>query len=245
MATVTIVGLGPGPLSLLTLEAKDELLRAEKVFFRTGSYPAFAWLRDLGKTVVPFDTLYGFQWQHPTDKYKFMTEALLKEAVIRGQAVYAVPGSPFVSEDTTMRLQIRGAEAGVGIKVVGGMSYIDCALASLNFDTRFGLQVVMETHVRSKRFSHRLAMLVSLRGKLQHDLLETYPPDHLVTLLWTEGLPAWETKHKVIALADLDREHADREKFFASLFVPPVDPDRKTSPEIWAKVHRQSPVSVK
>ena len=52
-------------------------------------------------------------------------------------------------------------------------------------------------------------------------LLETYPPDHLVTLIWTEGLPAYDTESKIIVLSDLSREYGD-EKYFASLFVPPL-----------------------
>jgi tetrapyrrole methylase family protein/MazG family protein len=225
MPTVTVIGLGPGPLSLLTKEAEGELLRADKVFFRTRFYPAYDWLCDLGKTLVSFDQLYPLPWPKPEDKYKFMVEALLKEAVVRGHAVYAVPGSPLVLEATTRMLRESGVEAGVEIRVVHGLSFIEPALAAVNFDWSMGLQVVMPwMHVRSKSFSQRLAMLVCqieiMKGTTQW-LLETYPPDHLVTLIWTAGLPAYETEHKVITLENLDCEYGDM-KYFASLFVPPV-----------------------
>ena len=51
-AVITIVGLGPGPLVLLTKEAESELLAAEKVFFRTGAHPVYDWLKRQGKHVA-------------------------------------------------------------------------------------------------------------------------------------------------------------------------------------------------
>jgi hypothetical protein len=51
-------------------------------------------------------------------------------------------------------------------------------------------------------------------------LLEKFPPDHPVTLIWTDGLPAYKTQSKTVALADLAREYGEG-KFFASLYVPP------------------------
>jgi tetrapyrrole methylase family protein/MazG family protein len=235
MATITVVGLGPGPVSLLTKEAERELLQADKIFFRTGSYPAYDWLGGLGKTLVCFDRLYhSFRWPSCEDLYSFMTNALLKEVEIKGSAVYALPGSPVVLEDTTRMLLIRGAERGVEVKVVQGMSFIEPALAAINFDAGMGLQIVLpRMHVRSGRFSKRLGMLVcQIEAREQANeppridltmqwLLETYPPDHPVTLIWTAGLPAYEIEHKVVALKELEREYG-KARYFASLFVPPV-----------------------
>jgi hypothetical protein len=55
-------------------------------------------------------------------------------------------------------------------------------------------------------------------------LREKYPADHRVTLIWTEGLPRYETQSKVIALGDLAREYGAG-KYFASLYVPPLKLD--------------------
>jgi hypothetical protein len=52
-------------------------------------------------------------------------------------------------------------------------------------------------------------------------LLKVYPPDHLVTLIWTDGLPAYKTQSKAMALKNLAREYGEA-KFFASLYVPPM-----------------------
>jgi tetrapyrrole methylase family protein/MazG family protein len=112
MKRITVVGTGPGPTSCLTKEAEAELLRADKVFFRTGAHPVYEWLRSLGKHVLSFDLLYTTRWPEPEDIYEFMVSALLKEVAIKGEAIYAVPGSPDVLEDTTNLLRLRGPKGG-------------------------------------------------------------------------------------------------------------------------------------
>jgi tetrapyrrole methylase family protein/MazG family protein len=235
MPKVTVVGIGPGPTEYVTKEVESELLRADKVFFRMGSHPVYEWLRSLGKHVVCFDLLYTTPWPEPGDIYEFMVAALLKEATLRGEAVYAVPGNPGVLEETTTLLRLRGPKEGVEVRVLPGVSFLDQILAELNFDFSLGLQVVLPlTHLQPGLFTAKLALLVcqieaaslpreSPRADLTMNfLLKAYPPDHLVTLIWTDGLPAYKTHSKAIPLKDLAREYGQG-KFFASLYVPPLD----------------------
>ena len=237
MPTISVVGLGPGPLSLLTKEAEQELLRAPKVFFRTNKYPAYDWLRSLGKTLVAFDGVYSFRWPHADQMYGFMVDALLKEATNTGSAVYALPGDPHILELTTTLLRERGRAAGIEVKVVAGLSFIEIALNAIEVDAGDGLQIVLpRRHVARGLFSPLLAMLVCLiEAKLHlsdpHSvdqtaawLLNAYPPDHAVTLIWTSGLPAYDVERKRFALADLEREYGEG-RYFSSLFVPPLARD--------------------
>lgn len=234
MPTIVVVGLGPGPLSLLTKEAEHELLRAPKVFFRTSKYPAYDWLAGLGKTLVAFDGLYTFRWTDADPMYGFMVDALMKEAVTTGSAVYALPGDPNILEDTTTLLRARGRAAGIEVKVVTGLSFVEVALNAIEYDASQGLQIVLpRRHVATGLFSTRLALLVcELEAKIQPSdppavgqtvkwLLKAYPPDHLVTLIWTMGLPAYDIEHKRVALRDLEREYGAG-GYFASLLVPPL-----------------------
>ncbi|MGB2632859.1 MAG: SAM-dependent methyltransferase [Candidatus Acidiferrum sp.] len=113
MATITVVGTGPGPTAYLTKEAEAELLSANKVFFRTKAHPVYDWLNGLGKHLHSFDVLYTMRWANPEDIYEFMVAALFKEAELTGAAVYAVPGSADVLEDTTNLIRIKGRKEGV------------------------------------------------------------------------------------------------------------------------------------
>jgi tetrapyrrole methylase family protein / MazG family protein len=234
MAAITVIGLGPGPLAYLIKEAEQELLLEDKIFFRTRVHPAYAWLHGLGKQLVCFDQLYTFKWTKPEEIYDFMASALLKEAELSGKAVYALPGSPVVLEHTTGLLQSRGAATGIEVRIIHGMSFLEPALGEVNIHSSTALQIVLPlAHLGHGRYRQDIPLLIcqiearSLPlDKPRVDLttswlLERYPPDHPVTLIWTDGLPAYKTQSKMIALKDVVREYGDG-KFFASLYVPPV-----------------------
>jgi tetrapyrrole methylase family protein/MazG family protein len=235
MSRITVVGIGPGPFSCITKEAEAALLGAQKIFFRVGSHPVYEWLRGLGKHLVCFDKLYATPWVQPGDVYEFMVSALLKEAVLAGEAVYAVPGSPDVLEVTTNLIRSWAPKEGVEVRVIPGVSFLDEALAAISFDFSLGLQVVLPlTHLQHGLFTPRLALMVCQIEATKNSqeaprvdltmefLLRSYPPQHPVTLVWTDGMPEYKTQTKVVALEDLAREYG-AVKFFASLYVPPLD----------------------
>src|SRR2546422_6139359 len=99
---ITIIGTGPGSLEYLTIEARDALLAAEKIFFRMSAYPVYQWLKSQGKHVLCFDLVYTIPLIKRADIiYDLMTDAILKETEMRGHACFALPGNPGVLEDTT------------------------------------------------------------------------------------------------------------------------------------------------
>ena len=204
-----MVGVGPGATSYLTKEVEAELLRAAKIFFRTGAHPVYEWLRGQGKHLVCFDKLYDTPWANPGDIYEFMVAALFKEAQLRGEAIYAVPGSPDVLEETTNLIRLRGAKEGVEVRVLP-LTHLQHGL----FNARMAL-MVCQIEARSNPLDKPRVDLT------MEFLLKAYPPEHVVTLLWTDGLPDYKTHARSVALKDLAREYGDA-KFFASLYVPPV-----------------------
>lgn len=236
MPVITIVGLGPGPVEGLTREAEQALLRVDKVFLRTGGHPVCGWLRDQGKLVICFDHVYAVPWPQPGDVYEFIMNALMTEASLRGMAVYGLPGSPVVLEDTTRDLRRRGAAQGIDVQVVLGVGFLDQLLAEVNLDSSLGFQVVLPLrHLQHGHFDKHLPMIVcQIQAGRPHErpridlttswLLNAYPSDHLVTLVWTDGLPAFVTQSKVVALQDLATAY-DEVKSSASLYVPPLPRD--------------------
>ena len=234
MKTITIVGLGPGPAAQLTKEAEDTLLSADKIFFRTCSHPVHAWLVERGKHVVCFDRLYSLPWKAGGAVYEFMVSALLKETELKRAVTYALPGSPVFLEDTTQLLREKASAAGVQIRLVHGLSFVEEALGQLNLDFALGLQVVLPwTHLETGLFTPKLALLVCQieARRLPEDephveltmkwLLKAFPANHPVTLIWTEGLPEYRTQTLRTPLKDLAEAYGTV-KFFASLYVPPL-----------------------
>jgi uncharacterized protein YabN with tetrapyrrole methylase and pyrophosphatase domain len=234
MASIMIVGLGPGPLGQLTKEAEAELLAADKVFFRTGAHPVYGWLEKLGKHVACFDRLYDLPWKQGGEVYEFMVSALLKEAELHGNVTFALPGSPVFLEDSTRLLRERASAAGLQVRLIHGLSFVEEALELLNLDFEAGLQVVLpRTHLETGRFTTKLGLLVcqieakgsstdAPRVDLTMEwLLRAYPAEHPVTLIWTDGLPDYKTQTREMALKNLVSEYGEA-KYFSSLYVPPL-----------------------
>lgn len=234
MTTITVVGLGPGPLSQMTQEAEQHLRGGAKIFFRASAYPAYDWLHGLGKSLVSFDGLYSMPWPDATALYEFMVTALLKEVSLRDEVTFALPGSPLVLEDTVQILKARGPAAGVDIRIIHGVSFVEVALAAVDFDFKAPLQVVLpRLHLQSDLIDSRSALLVCQPQATGHPteapridltldwLQRRYPADHPVTLIWTSGPPNYRTEHATVPLADLARAYGER-TYDASLFVPPL-----------------------
>lgn len=109
---------------------------------------------------------------------------------------------------------------------------MDLALAEINFDFSQGLQIVLPlTHLQNGLFTKHSALLVcqieaasSWLNTPRVDLtlkflLEVYPPDHLVTLIWTASLPEYTIHSKALALKNLVSEYGEA-KFFQPVCPP-------------------------
>ncbi len=94
--TLKVVGLGPGGMNYLTLEALESLEAAEVVYLRTEKHPVIDKLRERGIKFESYDSFY--------EKFESFDEVYLsvaKDVVAKteiGPVVYAVPGNPFVAE---------------------------------------------------------------------------------------------------------------------------------------------------
>ena len=91
---ITVVGLGPGDPRQMTVEAWETLTKAPRVFARTRNHPAVQALIERGVPCESFDGLDD--------------EALCKELMEAGEAVYAVPGDPLVRDRSVELLLAKG-----------------------------------------------------------------------------------------------------------------------------------------
>ncbi|MGN0779982.1 MAG: nucleoside triphosphate pyrophosphohydrolase [Aristaeellaceae bacterium] len=61
-SVITVVSLGPGDPSLLTLQTADALRHAKRLMLRTEQHPVAAWLKEQGIPYVSFDPYYDHFW---------------------------------------------------------------------------------------------------------------------------------------------------------------------------------------
>jgi Protein containing tetrapyrrole methyltransferase domain and MazG-like (predicted pyrophosphatase) domain len=123
---VTVVGLGPGPLGLVTQETRDAIAAATTRFVRTTRHPSAALVGD----AISFDDEYE---RHATfaEVYAAIATRVSDAAVHDGSALYAVPGSPGVLEDVVQRLL---GDTRLDVRVLSAVSFLDLAWLRLGID---------------------------------------------------------------------------------------------------------------
>ena len=226
LGTITIIGLGPGDARHLTREAWDVLRAVGEVWLRTSRHPTVSQLPQ-GLIWHSFDDLYeaadGFE-----QVYAAIIDHVLDLGRRPGGVVYAVPGDPMVGEATVTGLVSRAREAGLGVRVVHGLSFIEPTLAALELDALPGLQVydALELATRhhpplNPNLPAVVAQLYSrqLAADCKLTLMNQYPDAHEVTLASGAGTCEQNVAH--LPLYELDRR--DDIAHLTTLFVPALD----------------------
>ncbi len=138
-ARLIVVGLGPGRWEHLTLEAWEILRDTPTIYLRTARHPTVDELRDRlpETTLVSFDDLYetadSFEGLYDEIARRLLTIAHT-EAMEGRAAIYAVPGHPLAGERVSTLLREQAEGAGVHMRIVEGLSFLEPVFTALGFD---------------------------------------------------------------------------------------------------------------
>ncbi|HZT95847.1 MAG TPA: SAM-dependent methyltransferase, partial [Chloroflexota bacterium] len=127
---VTVVGLGPGAFEHLTVEALEELKRADRIYVRTARHPT---VEDI-QAHLPHLEVHSFDAVYEVcDSFEEVYAQIVKQLFERAQLediLYAVPGSPSVDETTVALLVELSKHNHWPVKIVQGLSYVEPVLAA-------------------------------------------------------------------------------------------------------------------
>jgi len=141
LATITIVGLGPGDAGLLTREAWELFQAANVLYLRTAIHPTVAALPQ-HLELRSFDALYESAGAFG-EIYDRIAADLVERAGAGEDALYAVPGHPLIAEATTRRLLALANERGIATRIVAGLSFVEPVCTALALDPlEHGLQLI-------------------------------------------------------------------------------------------------------
>lgn len=222
---ITVVGLGPGPYSMLTREASATLEQAPKVWLRTSRHPTVAEL----PPSVRWEALdYVYDRCESFDcLYRELAEEVLSIARREGEAVYAVPGDPSVAEDSVRELLRLAKEVGIEVSVVPGVSFLEAGLAAARTTLTGALQVLEAGRVSAA--NPLLDLLIYqvedsfVASDVKLELLHKYADDHQVVLIHSAGGTGRQSV-ETVHLHDLDRQ-GDVDHLTA-LYLPASAPER-------------------
>lgn len=237
-AAITIIGLGPGSIKDLTLQAREKLAQAahdqQIVYFRTIIHPTVEILKqdipDL--QIESFDRLYD-ESQDWSTLYQQIAEEVCNLAASQS-IIYAVPGHPLIGE-TSVQLVLRMArERNLSTEVVAGLSFIEPVCTLLELDPfESGTQIIDATNLASlgihevggkiiptvpllvvQLYNRRVASQVKLA------LGECYPDEWPVKLVRAAGI---NQDQQIIEMPLYELDRNTFANHLSTLYVPPVD----------------------
>ncbi len=212
-ARVVVVGLGPAGPDLMTAATRLAIDDARHRYLRTARHPAAAAVRDFRSFDDLYDATASFE-----EVYAGIVDALVEAAAAHGEVLYAVPGSPLVSERTVELLR---ADARIELEVLPSLSFLDLAWARLRIDPLdASVRLVDGPSFAVQAAGERGPLLVGQCWSRQIvsdiKLAVEHPPETRVTVLQRLGSP--DEAVFEIEWADLDRSvEVDH---LTTLFVP-------------------------
>jgi tetrapyrrole methylase family protein / MazG family protein len=213
-AAITVVGLGSGDESQLTLGIWNKLNGAGSsdvsIRMRTDQHPVVQALRERGVVMESFDDIY--ETESSFDQvYERIAERLMEEALSEGkEIVYAVPGHPMVAEATVQLLRERCEKRGVSLQVLGGESFLDQTFVRLGLDPIEGFTLLDGTSLKSDTINPRVHTIVAqvydqlTASEVKLTLMEKFPDDYMVVVGHALGVAGQERIDRV-PLYELDR----------------------------------------
>jgi len=227
MAGITIIGLGPGNSSQITREAWEEICNAKELWLRTRQHPTIAFLPDTVH-LESFDDLYD-----AGESFEGVYSAIVKKILDLGKreqgVIYAVPGDPFIAEATGPEITRQARLAGINIRIINGLSFLEPAFSALGLDPFPQLTLVdaLELSLRNiPSFPVDKPALVAqiysrlVAAEVKTTLNSIYPDEHLVTLVHSAGTS--QEIVEVLPLFEIDR--SPHIGLLTILYVPPLGP---------------------
>ena len=229
MTTITIIGLGPGDPGLVTRSAWEALETAGEIYLRTSRHPTVAELPP-DMTIHSFDAIY-----EAAEDFAEVYRQIAAEIVALGSrpqgVLYAVPGDPTVGEATTWLIRRLAAQAGLVVRVIPGVSFVEPACWALGLDPleRDGLQVLDAMVVAASHAppfdTSRPALLAqcysrAVASDVKLTLLHSFPPDHPVTVLRAAGTAAEDLRRTPLYALDRSQDF----DHLTTLYLPPISP---------------------
>lgn len=220
---VHVLGLGPGPSGLITVETMELLANAGEVLARTSRHPCVEDLRARGVCIRSMDRHYE-TGSSMEEVYTSIVGEVVEEARARGEVYYATPGFPLLAERTVQLL----LEEDVEVRIHGAVSFLDAVFSALELDAVEGLLLLDGDRLAERGYrvlDPRVGtLLVQVDSRLEASevklvLLEVYPSSHTVRVVSSAG--TGEERVEEVPLEELDRR--DRFDHLTTIYVPALD----------------------
>jgi len=262
---IYVVGLGIVGTRQITKEVEAVLRKSERVFILFYQEIMHDYIaRDLGTPVTDLHDEYA-EGLDRLQTYRKMADRVMDAAVEATSPIaLALYGHPTIFVTPTRLIQEEAHERGLRVKVLPGISSMDCLFADIGFDPgSSGIQMYEATDFLLRRFvpvtavplflwqigALETGLYIARRSKperfvrLRQYLQIFYPEDHILYLLRTATYPFTRSEQRAFRLRDFEKQHLYVDPVH-TLYVPPLaeksTQDVELAERITSKTHLSS-----
>ena len=224
---ITLLGLGPGDPALLTRQAWHLLETLPEIYLRTRQHPAVAGLPPTMQ-IHSFDDIYEKE-----QTFEHVYAHIVAQVIELGRrpqgVVYAVPGHPFIAEATCPEIARQAAQAGLPVRIIEGMSFLEPTFTALAIDPLPHTAIVdalLLAEALVPPFPPDAPVLIaqihstSVASDVKLTLMEIYPDEHPVKLVHAAGSEGQIVE--TLPLYEIDR--SPNIGLLTTLYLPPMQP---------------------
>ncbi len=222
---IFIVGLGPGNIDLISKKAYDLIFDNKiKKIFRTKQHEMIDELIEKNIDFESMDYLYDSS-ENFEEVYSRITDYVIESVKKYDTIVYAVPGSPFVTEETPKMIIEKSDIEKIDVEIIPSVSFIDSIICSLKKDPTRNLYISDFFNIDISRINPHDNILISQvydrfkASDLKIKLLEIYDDEQDIFIVNSSG--GKEEKVEKVKLYEMDYSHLQY-NHLTSIFIERV-----------------------
>ncbi|MCC5911237.1 MAG: nucleoside triphosphate pyrophosphohydrolase [Clostridiaceae bacterium] len=225
---ITIIGLGPGAKEHLTLAALEAMKNHKEIYLRTEKHPVVEYLKQEGISFKSFDYIYE-EKEDFQEVYETIATTLVEKAQ-KEDILYAVPGHPYVAENTVQLLIDVCKKEAVEKVVYPAMSFVDAMFMALEIDPVDGFKLLDGLQLNKQKPDTNMANIITqvydryVASEAKLSLMDYYDDEQPIFVVKNAGIPTLQRIEEV-PLYMLDR--LDWIDHLTSLYIPKIDIDQK------------------
>lgn len=242
---ITIVGLGPGDISLLSKGALEELYSNKSIYMRTEKHPVI----DILKKDIKYNSFDSYY--EKAECFEDVYMGISKKIVELGKTddvIYAVPGHPRVAENTVGIIENLCEKEGVNVEVIPSMSFVDAMFSFLKIDPSEGFRLIDAFEIKEVILDAADHLIITqvydryFASEVKLNLLEVYDEESYVYIVNGAGIKGLEDKKKV-KLHELDRVENEF-GYLTSLYIPKNTKHRLNFETLHKEIEKNTVVEV-
>ena len=222
---IFIVGLGPGNIDLISKKAYDLIFDYKiKKIFRTKQHEMIDELIEKNIDFESMDYLYDSS-ENFEEVYSRITDYVIESVKKYDTIVYAVPGSPFVTEETPKMIIEKSEIEKIDVEIIPSVSFIDSIICSLKKDPTRNLYISDFFNIDISRINPHDNILISQvydrfkASDLKIKLLEIYDDEQDIFIVNSSG--GKEEKVEKVKLYEMDYGHIQY-NHLTSIFIESI-----------------------